>query len=215
MARQKNQAARRAELLAAAAKAISEHGPGKVRVADIAEAAGVAKGSVHYYFKDLDDLLEQVYREAGERYFTQRLDEVTRHADARDKLIACIRMGLPDGPEDQLTGLLYRTGVELPYNPLRAALAEGLTDRQVGVYVGVLEVGRAQGHFRIAEPVQDVAANLVALEDTYASRIIYRRAPGMLDRAMALILGYARAVTGCPGLTPDRIPDPTEEDPAP
>jgi AcrR family transcriptional regulator len=48
---------RRAEILDAATRTFSEKGVGKATVADIAEAAGVAKGTVYLYFGSKEHLL--------------------------------------------------------------------------------------------------------------------------------------------------------------
>lgn len=210
MARPRNQTARRAQLLAAARQAVSVHGPARVRVADIADAAGVARGSVHYYFRDLDQLLEQVYKDAVDRFFTQRLDAVTGLRDARDKLVACARRGLPTGADDELARLLYWFGPETTDNAVFAAHCQGLFDRQVAVYSGLLEVGEAQDHFVLAEPAVDVAANLVTLEDGYGLHIVTGNHSVTPERALSLVLGYARSATGCADLTPDR---PVQESP--
>ncbi|MFI9604831.1 TetR/AcrR family transcriptional regulator [Streptomyces sp. NPDC052043] len=210
MARPRNQTARRAQLITAAGRAVSTYGPARVRVADIADAAGVARGSVHYYFRDLGDLLEQVYKDAVDRFFTQRLDAVTGLRDARDKLVVCARRGLPTGPDDELVRLLYWFGPETTDNPVFAAHGQGLFDRQVAVYTGILEVGEAQGHFTLTESAIDIAANLVTLEDGYGLHIVTGNRSVTPERALSLVLGYARTATGCANLTPDR---PVQEHP--
>jgi AcrR family transcriptional regulator len=212
MARPRNQAARRAQLIAAAGRAVSSRGPARVRVADIADAAGVARGSVHYYFRDLDDLLQQVYRDAVDRFFSQRVDAVSGYRDARDKLVACARRGLPTGADDELTRLLYWFNPEMADNPVFSTLSQGLFDRQVTVYTGLLEVGEAQGHFTLAEPAPDVAANLVTLEDGYGLHIVAGNRSVSLRRALDLVLSYARTATGCAGLTGDRLGDDLGDD---
>ncbi|MGW4042218.1 TetR/AcrR family transcriptional regulator [Streptomyces sp. NPDC004721] len=204
MARPRNQTARRAQLLAAARQAVSAHGPARVRVADIAHAAGVAKGSVHYYFRDLDDLLEQVYKDAVDRFFTQRLEAVAGLPDARDKLVACARRGLPTGPDDELARLLYWFGPEMTANPVFSAHGQGLFDRQVAVYCGLLQVGEAQGHFTLIQPALDIAANLVTLEDGYGLHVVSGNRSITPQRALSLVLGFARTATNSPDLTPDR-----------
>lgn len=206
MARPRDQTARRAQMVHAATDAVRRRGLPRLRVADIADAAGVARGSVHYYFRDLTDLLQQVYKAAGDRFFTERVTEAATLADARDKLVVSARHGLPDGPDDELAVVLYEFASAARGEPVYAALAQSLYDRQVAMYAGIFEVGAAQGHFTLGEPVLDVAANMVALEDAYGLHIVARNASLPPDRALDLLLGYARAVTGCPDLTPDRHP---------
>jgi AcrR family transcriptional regulator len=194
----------------AATEAIGRRGLPQLRVADIADAAGVARGSVHYYFRDLTDLLQQVYKAAGDRFFAERVTAAAEIEDARDKLVASARRGLPDGPEDELAVVLYEFASAARGEPVYAALAQSLYDRQVAMYAGIFEVGRAQGHFALAEPLLDTAANMVALEDAYGLHIVARNPSLPPERALDLLLSFARAATGCAGLTPDRATGGTE-----
>lgn len=209
MARPRNQTARREQLVHAATAAVGRHGLAQLRVADIAEVAGVARGSVSYYFSDLGDLLRQVYQQAADRFYTSRTDTASRLPDARDKLVACARRGLPAGPEDELAVVLYEFSAAARDESEYATLAQSLYDRQVAMYGSILEIGQAQGHFRFTEPIRDVAANLVTLEDGYGLHIVSRNSSLPPERALALILAHARQATGCPDLRPDRtVPDP-------
>ncbi|MFJ8471199.1 TetR/AcrR family transcriptional regulator [Kitasatospora sp. NPDC094011] len=207
MARAKNQTARREQLVLAATEAVGRHGLAQLRVADIADAAGVARGSVTYYFSDLGELLQQVYRRAADRFFTDRSAVAARLPDARDKLVACARLGLPDGPEDELALVLYEFSSATHGDPVYSTLAQSLYDRQVALYAGILEIGRAQGHFELTAPALDLAANLVVLEDGYGLHIISRNSSLTTGRSLDLLLGYARSATGCPDLRPDRPAD--------
>ncbi|MFI6983519.1 TetR/AcrR family transcriptional regulator [Embleya sp. NPDC050154] len=209
MARPRNQTARREQLVHAATAAVGRHGLAQLRVADIAEVAGVARGSVSYYFSDLGDLLRQVYQQAADRFYTSRTDTASRLPDARDKLVACARRGLPAGPEDELAVVLYEFSAAARDESEYATLAQSLYDRQVAMYGSILEIGQAQGHFRFTEPIRDVAANLVTLEDGYGLHIVSRNSSLPPERALALILAHARQATDCPDLRPDRaVPDP-------
>ncbi|MFE4398936.1 MULTISPECIES: TetR/AcrR family transcriptional regulator [Streptomycetaceae] len=207
MARAKNQAARREQLVLAATEAVGRHGLAQLRVADIADAAGVARGSVSYYFSDIGELLQQVYQRAADRFFTSRSAVAAALPDARDKLVACARLGLPDGPDDELALVLYEFSSATHDNPVYSALAQSLFDRQVALYASILEIGRAQGHFEPTGPALDLAANLVVLEDGYGLHIVSRNASLTPERSLELLLGYARTATGCPDLRPDRAVD--------
>jgi AcrR family transcriptional regulator len=204
MARPRNQTAKREQLVHAATEAVGRHGLGRLRVSDIAEVAGVARGSVSYYFSDLGDLLRQVYHQAADRFYTRRIGIASQLPDARDKLVACARQGLPTGPDDELAVVLYEFSAASREESDYAALAQSLYDRQVGMYGAVLEIGQAQGHFRCTEPIQDVAANMVTLEDGYGLHIVSRNASLPPARALALLLAHARQATGCPDLRVDR-----------
>ncbi|BDG01945.1 TetR/AcrR family transcriptional regulator [Anaeromyxobacter oryzae] len=71
MARPTNTEERRAEIVAGLRKVMARRGYEGASVAEIARAAGLAPGLVHYHFHDKREillaLLEQLVREAGER----------------------------------------------------------------------------------------------------------------------------------------------------
>lgn len=57
---------RRKQILAAAAQVFAEKGFDRATIADIAQAAGVAEGSIYNYFKNKGDLLVSIPRQAVE-----------------------------------------------------------------------------------------------------------------------------------------------------
>jgi AcrR family transcriptional regulator len=50
----------RRQVLEAAVKALAKRGYAKTSVSDIAHAAGMSKGAVHYHFESKDDLIARV-----------------------------------------------------------------------------------------------------------------------------------------------------------
>lgn len=201
MARQVQRSVRREQLVAAAARAIGNRGLAGLRVADVAEQAGVVRGSVHYYFPDLSDLLHEVYQQSVERFCTARMQRATELDDAREKLVTTARAGIPWSADDELVNVLYEFTTAVREDPTYAVIHEALFDRQVTMYAAILEVGKAQGHFRPTAPPLDIGANLVSLENGYGLHIL--GGPNVMapQRAFELILSYARDATGCSDLT--------------
>lgn len=197
MGRPKNQAARREALVDAAGRAIAERGLEGLRIKDIAAEAGMSAGSVLYYYPEMDELVLEVHRGAVERYVAARhacTDPVT---DPVERLRALIGSGQPHGAGDPQHSLLYELHRRAERSTGHAALMASLFAREVALYTTVLEVGAVAGAFTLAEPAADVARNLVALEDGYGLHIVSRNTQVTPDEARQLILGYARAATGC------------------
>ncbi|MBD2776493.1 TetR/AcrR family transcriptional regulator [Iningainema tapete] len=61
----------RADITAAAYRLLAEKGYEAVTMKEIARAANVAPGLIHYYFENKDQLLQEVLQEAGLRYVEQ------------------------------------------------------------------------------------------------------------------------------------------------
>ncbi|AHH97278.1 TetR/AcrR family transcriptional regulator [Kutzneria albida] len=188
---------RRAELVAVARRAVVERGVLNLRLRDIAEGAGMSSGSVLYYFPTLVDLLQEVQREAVERFCADREQAASARSDPRARLLAMIRSGLPSGPEDELCVLLYELGTIARRDPAYAARHIALFERQVRIYAGILEAGVATGVFELTAEALTVARNLVTLEDGYGLHLTLAVPVMDTGTAESLILSYARTATRC------------------
>jgi hypothetical protein len=85
---------------------------------------------------------------------------------------------------------------------VHAALMSQLFDREVSLYLSVLEEGQASGAFRLAQPALIVARNLVALEDAYGFHLLAKSASVDSGTALDALVSYARTVTGTDLLSP-------------
>ena len=196
MARPKEQAARRQELVAAAGRAIVERGVRGLRVKDVAAEAGISAGLVSYYYPDLGDLLVDVHEHSVDRFYWSRMSQVEGVADSRGRLRALAGGGLPSGPDDELCLTLYELHLHAARDRTHAALMTSLFDREVSLYVMVLQQGAAAGELVLAAPALDVATNAVALEDAYGLHIVARNTRVDPGRARTLLLSYLSEATG-------------------
>jgi AcrR family transcriptional regulator len=160
---------RRAELLAAATRLFEERGFDAVTVADVTEAAGVAKGTFYLYYDSKEDLLESL-----------RHDLTDSAASLLDDL------GLPADDDDwaEFTDRLVRRAIafqveqyelheliRLPHRHGAEAEAHGSDRLAAGLQV-VIERGVAAGKYQ----VDDLKT---------ASRLIYDLLHAAGDRACA------------------------------
>lgn len=185
------------DLIAAAQRAIAEHGT-SVRLNQIADAAGVTSGAILYHYPDIEQLLVEANQAGMERFYNQRLEAVAMVDDPADRLRVLIELGVPQGSDDEGVRLLCSLGGEAARNTVYGLLLTSLYDRQVGMYTSVLELGAALGVFALAQPAQTIARNVVALEDAYGYRIMAKHPTLDYATAVELILDYARMATGHP-----------------
>ncbi|MFD6698109.1 MULTISPECIES: TetR/AcrR family transcriptional regulator [unclassified Microbacterium] len=201
MAGAKRPSDRRDQLILATLDAIRDRGIANLRIQDVAARAGVATGTVHYHFNDLDQLINDVYAWACDRFYTTRLNALAGVEDAREQLALMIDAGVPESEHDALVIAMHDIDLYRRGNATMGLLLQALYERQVALYFATLQLGVAQGHFRLSGPVVDLAQNLVALEDAYELHIISGNRSAAPERARELILGYARTVTGCTDLS--------------
>ena len=194
--RRKDQAARKAQLARAARDVLLERGAVGVRVKDIADRAGLAPSSVLYYYPDLDDLLLHVSREAMHRYAERRAEAVRELAEPADQLRLAIRLGIPTGPDDDESRLLYELDAFTGSSAAFGVLTSAYFDRQVALYEAVLDAGAARGDFELAEPASRIARGLVGLEDGLGLQVVIGHP--LLDSAEAerLLLAFALRAVG-------------------
>jgi AcrR family transcriptional regulator len=194
--RPRNQAERRRQLANAGRHVLLERGAVGVRVKDIAERAGITPSSVLYYYPRIDELMMEVSREAMERYAERRSRRVRELDDPVRQLRLAIHLGVPTGPDDEESRLLYELDAFIGSSPAFRVLSSSFFDRQVLLYQHVLESGGAQGVFRLSTDADSLARGLVAMEDGLGLQVVVGH-PGLdSSEAELILLRHAGASTG-------------------
>ena len=194
--RPRNQAHRRRQLANAGRRVLLERGAVGLRVKDVAERAGITPSSVLYYYPRLDELVMDVSREAMERYAERRSTQVRALADPVEQLRLAIELGVPTGPDDEDSRLLYEIDAFVGSSPAFRVLSSAFFDRQVALYEHVLATGAASGAFELAAPADSLARGLVGMEDGLGLQVVIAH-PGLdSDEAKRILLRHASAVTG-------------------
>lgn len=194
--RRKNQGARREQLAQAARAVLLERGAVGVRVKDVADRAGISPSSFLYYYPALDDLLFEVARAAIDRYSERRADSVRRLEDPLARLRLAIHLGVPTGPDDEESRILYELDAFTGASAGFAVLSTSFFDRQVALYESLFEYGVAHGAFELAGAAVDLARAMIALEDGLGLQVVlgHRAIDG--PRAEAILLSHAATITG-------------------
>jgi AcrR family transcriptional regulator len=194
--RRKDQTRRREQLAAAARGVLLDRGAVGLRVKDIAERAGISSSSVLYYYPEVEDLLLEVSRTATERFAERRAAAVREVGGPAAQLRLAIRLGVPTGPDDDESRLLYELDALTGVSPAFASLTTTYFDRQAALYETVLAAGAAGGDFRLAIDARTAARGFVALEDGLGLQVVIGHAGIDSGEAERTLLAYARSVTG-------------------
>ena len=194
--RRKDQTQRRQQLARAARQVLLERGAVGLRVKDVAERAGLAPSSVLYYYPNLDELLIEVSRGAIERFTERRAAAVRRLDCARDQLRLAIHLGVPSGPDDVDSRLLYELDAFTGASPAFGILTASYFDRQAVLYESILDAGARNGDFELTADALAIARGLVAMEDGLGLQVVI--AHPAIDRSVAegILVRYAETAIG-------------------
>ena len=202
MARKKDQAARRRQLVSATIELIADRGIEALTLAAIADRVGVSHRLVAYYYADLESLVQEAHEAAVERYYWARLQALDQVADPQQRLLQLIRSGLPGQQDRQLSQVLNELSANASRSRVHARLMSQLFDREVSLYLSVLQEGQSAGAFRLSQPALTLARNLVALEDAYGFHLLAKVSSIDASAALGALVGYARTATGATLLSP-------------
>jgi TetR/AcrR family transcriptional repressor of bet genes len=203
MARPSNTDQRRAQITAALVKVMAKRGYDGASVAEVAKAARLAPGLVHYHFKNKHEILLAVLHELSARHLEgleARLAEVA--GDARAELSAFIdyHLGLgADADAERMACWILLSGEALRDAKVRAQLEEALDGIQTRLAT-VLRAGVAQRVFA-CERVEVAASALLATIQGYfvlaatAHKLIPKGSAAPATRQMAAGLLQATPLT--------------------
>src|SRR3954462_9244307 len=193
--RPRRQDARRRQLTDAARRVLLERGAVGLRVKDVAERIGLAPSTVLYYYPEIDDLLLEVGAGAMSRYAERRAEAVRAVDDPVERLRLAIHLGVPSGPDDEESRLLYEIDALTGTSSAFDALSASFFDRQVSLYEGILDAGKATGVFELTAPPR-LARGLVAMEDGLGLQVVIGHPAIESADAERILLDYAAAATG-------------------
>src|SRR3954470_14221034 len=172
MARPRDQALRRKQLVRAAGELVARKGMAGVRLRDVAEHAGLTPGAVLYYYDGLDELFFAAYEGGIHRFCEEREDAIADLDRPTAKLATALRMGVPTGPDDIETRLLYEFEAVAFRSAECAEMMAGYVDRQTQMYAEILRDGVAAGDFAITGDVRAAARVIIAMEDGHAPYVL-------------------------------------------
>jgi len=157
-------------LLETAAQVFGKQGYANTRVSDIAERAGVAKGTVYEYFSSKEELFFEVFEwfNVGIRESVDRVS--ADHSSPRDRLVAILRIGGEIIVEHQ--ELFPMMNVDF-WVTLRSSESSEKFSKEFGdqyrsyreLLADIIRAGQACGEFRADADPRSIATLLVSTFD--------------------------------------------------
>lgn len=143
---------RKREIFAAAERLFAANGYVATTVADIARAAGVAKGTFFYYFETKDALLEAIGRHWAQE-FRRRYDAMEKGGSAVEQLRAFLHLLEGDDP---LELVIDRLVAEHQYRLMETIWQTMRAETMDPLLAGILAQGAADGSMKLAGDVDSV-----------------------------------------------------------
>src|SRR4051794_22303641 len=155
---------RREQILDAACRAILDRGFPATRIADIAAAAGVSTGTVHYYFATKDEVLIAALTWASGRLF-DRVEEADDEPATR-RLARLLAVSVPyPGPARDEYVLWIELWLRVLHQPELLARCEEISERWRGYFHAAVRDGVEAGELDPVAEAGEVAERLVAFVD--------------------------------------------------
>jgi AcrR family transcriptional regulator len=152
------------QILEAACRAILERGFPATRIADIAAAARVSTGTVHYYFATKDEVLIAALKWASARLFAR----IGRPGDdsAAHRLGRLLAVSVPyPGPAREEYVLWIELWLRVLHQPELLPQCEAFSSQWRGYFRDVVRQGTEAGEFAPSSAPDEVAERLVAFVD--------------------------------------------------
>ncbi len=175
-------------ILAAARKVIAAKGLAAATMDEIAEAAGIAKGTIYLYFKNKRDLFQEVVAHALSRLVTE-LDQISRtDGDAATRLAQMLRLLLETLEREEAFFRVYSS--EFPvlhfYQEGAAARVRELDRQFTAILATVIEQGMAAGLFQKGDS-QQIAYILRGMVRALALYKLVENRPASLLESLPLL----------------------------
>lgn len=156
--------AREEAVLHAASLAIAELGLANVRVADIAERAGIGPGHVSYYFPSKSELLMRAFRWSEAGLHDRIEEEIDQIPDPWKRLLRLFELAASKGPGDPGWILWFEVWAKAGTDPMVSEGGDQLDARWRGALAGAIRYGCGDGTF-VTDDVDEVVLALSAMVD--------------------------------------------------
>jgi len=177
----------RERILEAACDLIASDGIDDVRIARVANRAGVSTALVHHYFSTREELLEQALIHSFEATGEERFGDEPQAANATERLARAIRECLPlPGRQEREWVLWVELWLRAVRDPTLRPVGARLYERYREWLAAVIRTGVESGEFDSVDP-ERVADHAMALLDGAGLRALIRDPAMDLERARELV----------------------------
>lgn len=174
---------RRAEIISAARRLFALREYEKTTMQDVIEELGIAKGTIYYYFKSKEELLDAVINQLGDEMVERMQDALENgKGNALEMFQQLIAAGNIAEENAELMEQLHN-----PRNAgMHTAMMAVAVKRSAPLYAKVIEQGINEGIFQTSNPVEASEFILTSIQFLMDTGIYQWSQEDLMRRAMAL-----------------------------
>jgi len=172
----------------AALKVLSKKNYSAIRVEDIAEEAGMAKGSLYMYFRDKEELYIKTVKKYFLEEFDRLLNSLLERRDSKNALQELVHFTFEMGSTDKNIEMFYRAVMDKPL----LEIIHPQLEKALNSYINVVE-----RHFTamgVKNPSQKALCMFALLDGLYLYRFLklggnrHWETPGAIKRLQSEVL---------------------------
>lgn len=164
------EAIRKAQILEAGMKTISERGCANVTMEDICRAAGLSKGGLAHYYRSKNELFKAVFNEFFDRIFQRTRETIARYNDPLDKVLSFDWLYDINDPDINIGyPLLFDFMAITVHETEYRKIFHGWIDNWVSLLRNTLEAGIENGMLKAMDP-EATARTISAIYQGIATR---------------------------------------------
>jgi TetR/AcrR family transcriptional repressor of bet genes len=194
---------RREQIVRALNRCVSKYGLQNTTIKKIAQEAGVQPGILHHYFKDRDEIIEEMVKTIVDEVSAKYLEEIQRYQDPEKRFREGISFLFgPMMVNDEYAAFFSDCWAEAKRNPRIRESFKMLYERfRRGIIDLLVQSGKVSG--LSTKEIEDVAAMIVAIQDGVSlqwdvdrEHVCLKRMATVTEQMIELYLGEAVSARG-------------------
>lgn len=174
------------KIIAAALELFSDKSYHKTTVSEIAGEAGVAKGTVYWYFDSKKQLFQAILLSGIEELHTRIRNKVKQKENEIEKLEIVVKQFLSFFEEGRRLSKMYQESTIAISKDFKEKI-NILREEEVDLVTGIIEAGKQKGKFKKEVDSQDAASILIGMISAYNPHICQNLEEPVTSKAKVII----------------------------
>jgi len=171
---------KRERILRAAIEAFSAQGYYHTRIRDIAQAAGIADGTVYLYFKNKEALLTAIFEDVMDRALEEGRRRINAPGRAVDRLRRLVDLQLSSLGGDRDLATVFQIELRHTGSGMARYRRSHMSD-YLGLFEEVLKAGQADGSLREDLDIEFTSRSIFGVIDAAALEWVVNRSEARLE----------------------------------